>query len=153
MKDRKTTISVLAASAVLVWALVAVQAVRWMRPEKDEPRPARAVPKTAVSCAEEPQDVDYADPFLKELGQPKPEGKPAAPSGDRSPSAEDSTPPPVVYKGLMDCSGVKVAIVIKDGWSLMLRKGDKVCGFSVRGFTYDELILERKGRKYRLEIE
>lgn len=152
MKNRKTTTYALALSAALVWALVAVQIVRWMVPDNETYHHEVSGPPQEAPSDPVAQKMDYADPFLKELGKQVTAGRRASMVSPAATSGEDNTPPPIIYKGLMNCSGVKVAIVMKDGASIMLRTGDNVSGFYVRDFTHDELVLERKGRKLRLEI-
>ena len=126
MKGSKSTLIILGISAVLVWALVAFQAIRLTCPKKSEagsePRERRQSPTERAKNTHAPDNI--------------PDG-----------------PPPIVFKGLIVSSGVPAALVMQDGESVMLRRGGRFKGFLVKDFSYDELILEKEGRKYTMEIE
>lgn len=151
MKNRKTTTYILAISAVLIWALVAVQVVRWTRPEKETAYPVKSAPHPSAPRTAETIKMDYSDPFLKELGRNHPKTTENRPS-ERPPAEGEVGPPPITYKGLMCCSEMKMAIVMENGMSVMLRKGDPILGFTVQEFSHDELVLLKKGKKYILKV-
>ena len=154
MKGRKSTLIILGISAVLVWALVAFQAIRLTCPKESEadsePRERRQSPTARMH---EPPSADFADPFLKEIYENEPEIKDERAKDTHAPDNISDGPPPIVFKGLIVSSGVPAALVMQDGESVMLRRGDRFKGFLVKDFSYDELILEKEGRKYTMEIE
>lgn len=154
MKNRKGITVILAVSAVLVWGTIAVQTVRWMHRDKDEIHTDYIVKTSEKGGEREPHEMEYRDPFLKEITDKAiiPESAPSShPAG--TPATEACAPPPLVFKGLMNCSGTPVAIVMKGSESLMLGCGDHIEGFYIAGFSYDELILEKNGTPYKLKIE
>lgn len=154
MKGRKSTLIILGISAVLVWALVAFQAIRLTCPKKSEagsePRERRQSPTANM---QEPPSADFSDPFLKEIYENESEIKDERAKNTHAPDNIPDGPPPIVFKGLIVSSGVPAALVMQDGESVMLRRGGRLKGFLVKDFSYDELILEKEGRKYTLEIE
>ena len=152
MKTRKTTTFVLAVSAVLVWGIIAVRMIRWIRIGNDEVQTVCTVKPHVGDPVPEPPAMEYQDPFLKEIRwkSPVPETER---QGQDTGAPEETPPPHIVFKGLIKCSGIPVAIVMDSDCSVMLRHGDIFAGFSVTGFSYDELVLERNGRTYRLQIE
>ena len=154
MKGRKSTLIILGSSALLVWALVAFQAVRLTCSRESEasfePQERKQSPTARIH---EPQSADFSDPFLKEIYEEETETKDEGVKNIRASDNIPDGPPPIVFKGLIVSSGVPAALVMQDGESVMLRRGGRFKGFLVKDFSYDELILEKEGRKYTMEIE
>lgn len=154
MKNRKGITVILAVSAVLVWGTIAVQTVRWMQKDKDDMDTVSVAKPSVKANFPETYETEYMDPFLREITDKAiiPESAPSShPAG--TPATEACAPPPIVFKGLMNCSGTTVAIVMKGSESLMLGCGDHIEGFYIAGFSYDELVLEKNGTPYKLKIE
>ena len=101
----------------------------------------------------EPPSADFSDPFLKEIYENEPEIKDERAKITHAPDNIPDGPPPIVFKGLIVSSGVPSALVMQDGESVMLRRGGKFKGFLIKDFSYDELLLEKEGRKYTMGIE
>ena len=154
MKGRKTTLIILGGSAVLVWALVAIQAIRMTGPKEpeadSEPKERQLSPSGRI---DKPQSADFSDPFLKEIYEKETEIKDERAKNIQAADNIPDGPPPIVFKGLIVSSGVPAALVMQDGESVMLRRGGRFKGFLVKDFSYDELIIEKEGRKYTMEIE
>ena len=70
MKTRKTTTFVLAVSAVLVWGIIAVRMIRWIRIGNDEVQTVCTVKPHDGDPVPEPPAMEYQDPFLKEIRCP-----------------------------------------------------------------------------------
>lgn len=154
MKGRKSTLIILGISAVLVWALVAFQAIRLTCPKEPEarfePQERKLSPTARMN---KPQSADFSDPFLKEIYEKETEIKDERAKNIHASDNIPDGPPPAVFKGLIVSSGVPAALIMQDGESVMLRRGGRFKGYLVKDFSYDELILEKEGRKYTMEIE
>lgn len=150
MKEKKTTTAVLLTATILIWGMIAIRAVHWMHPKQEMYEKQAAPQPQTVPLRHEPVSIGR-DPFLKHISPEREKSKQTATAATAR--TKEQTDPSFIFKGIMNCSGIGLAIVMRGDEAIILKRGDTIDGFKVDRFNHNELILTKNGKKTRLEVK
>lgn len=157
MKGKKASVAVLLFLSLAVWGMVGWRVYAALHePPIENPLPK--IPEQNIRQETPQLLLNYRDPFGEiarkvETHAPKTQLKTNRDSirSHRSPKTEMQ--PSIRYKGRVRVGAIIRAIVENNGESMLLECKDRIGIFTVLNITEEQLIIEHKGHKYKINIE
>jgi len=144
MVRSKISTYLLGLAAVAVWCIVGYRIFRWISP-KETPLARAVTTKTEiVNQAEDSLMLDYRDPFLGDVREPRVSDYHDSP-------APEPVMPSLAYKGLIrDGNGIIKAMIYHEGRLDGYSKGAVIGGVRLTEITAEYIIVKWRGTDYTI---